>query len=377
MDVISFCSDLIRCKSVTPQDDGALNLISNFLSAVGFETRILTFQSDDGRNVVKNLFAEYRNAGDKILGFIGHSDVVPAGEDWEVDPFAAIQKYGYLIGRGVADMKGGIAAFCCAAAQFVRQSFDGTIEIFITGDEEVGSSEGMQSLLKWATESNRIPQYCLIGEPSSDAQLGDRIYLGHRGSLNVEVKSFGKQGHSAYPGGYKNSLAALCKYIAKISDYPWKHEDKRFPKTNLEVTMLFTNNYAANVIPDLSTANLNIRFGADYTVEELKTILEQEAKSFDSAFAFQPSGEAYYCNDEFLKNTLSGAITDIVGINPYFSAAGGTSDGRFMIRHCNIIEFGLPDATIHQKNEKVKLEDLKNLEKIYLLFLKKYFFHDS
>jgi succinyl-diaminopimelate desuccinylase len=141
--------------------------------------------------------------------------------------------------------------------------------------------------------------------------------------------------------------------------------------------MLFTNNYAANVVPDLSTANLNIRFGADYTTEELKTIVQQEAKGFDGAFTFRPSGEAYYCDNEFLKNTLSAAIKTIVGINPCFSAAGGTSDGRFMIRYCNIIEFGLPDSTIHQKNEKVKVEDLKNLEKIYLLFLKKYFSHDS
>ncbi|MDR2723693.1 MAG: succinyl-diaminopimelate desuccinylase [Holosporaceae bacterium] len=374
MDVVSFCSDLIRCKSVTPEDDGAIDYISKFLSSVGFKTQILTFKSKDGNNIIKNLFAEYGTSDKKSLGFIGHSDVVPAGEHWEEDPFAAVQKDGFLYGRGVADMKGGIAAFCCAAAQFVRHHFDGTIEFFVTGDEEVGSPEGMQSLLKWAIENNRIPNYCLIGEPSSDIQLGDRIYLGHRGSLNVVINSRGQQGHSAYPVNYKNSLINLCRYIVKISDYPWKYKDSRFPETNLEATMLFTSNYAPNIVPDWSSANLNIRFGDNYTIEKLKTIIEQEAEGFDNlSFAFLSSGEAYYCDNEFLKSKLSLAIKEIVGIEPSFSAAGGTSDGRFMVHNCNVIEFGLPDSTIHQKNERVKVEDLENLRMIYLSFLKKYF----
>ncbi|MDR2781177.1 MAG: succinyl-diaminopimelate desuccinylase [Holosporaceae bacterium] len=374
MNVIEFCSDLIKCKSVTPNDDGAIEYLAHFLSSIGFETKVLTFSSADNSNTIKNLFAKYGCSDEKVLGFIGHSDVVPAGNNWDVDPFAAVQNNGFLIGRGVADMKGGIAAFCCAIAKFVQRPFFGTIEFFITGDEEVGSYEGIQSLIKWAVENNHIPHDCLIGEPSSDSQLGDRIYLGHRGSLNVMVKSRGKQGHSAYPANYKNSLANLCKYVAKISDYKLKYENKKFPQTNLEVTMLFTDNCAMNVVPELSSANLNIRFGDDYTSEILKTVIEQEAKEFNElAFDFYPSGEAYYCDDERLKNILSESIKEIVGISPSFSAAGGTSDGRFMIKHCNVIEFGVRDATIHQKNEKVKIEDLQNLEKIYLAFLEKYF----
>jgi succinyl-diaminopimelate desuccinylase len=359
---------------VTPNDDNALEYIAKFLSSAGFETEILIFQSKNGKNTVKNLFARHGNSREKVLGFVGHSDVVPAGDGWDSDPFSPIFRDGFLIGRGAADMKGGIAAFCCAASEFVKHPFGGTIEFFITGDEEIGSFEGIQSLIKWAAENNFIPHDCLIGEPTSNAQLGDRIYLGHRGSLNVTVKSHGKQGHSAYPSNYKNSLANLCKYVAKIGDYPWKHDDKRFPPINAEVTLLFCDNCAVNVVPEWSSANLNIRFGDDYNAEKLEAILRKEAESFGGlSFDFSSSGEAYYCDDARLKSMLSSSIVEVLGVNPSFSAAGGTSDGRYMIRHCSVIEFGLSDSAIHQKNEKIKIEDLKNLEKVYFSFLKKYF----
>jgi succinyl-diaminopimelate desuccinylase len=373
MDVVSFCSDLIKCKSVTPANDGAIEYIDDFLASVGFETKILTFMSSDKLNVVNNLFAKFGSSKRKILGFLGHSDVVPAGDDWKVDPFSAAQSDGFLIGRGAADMKGGIAAFCCAARQFVKRRFDGTIEIFITGDEEIGSHEGIPSVIQWATENTCIPNDCLIGEPSSNLNLGDRVYLGHRGSMNVKVKSIGKQGHVAYPANYQNSLSKLCKYIAKAVDYEWKYKNTKFPRTNLEPTLLYTNNYAANVAPEKSSANLNIRFGDDYSSENIKQILSDMAKPFDLSLEFNVSGEAYYGDDANLKSLLANAIKETTGINAEFSAAGGTSDGRHMIKHCNIIEFGLQDSSIHQKNEMVKIADLENLEKIYFRFIEKYF----
>ncbi|MDR2068065.1 MAG: succinyl-diaminopimelate desuccinylase [Holosporaceae bacterium] len=373
MDVISLCSDLIRCKSVTPIDDGAIECVSSFLKSLGFETTVLTFSSPDGSNSIKNLFAKYGSSKRKTLGFLGHTDVVPPGNDWETDPFAALQKNGFLIGRGAVDMKGSVSAFCCAVQQFIRQKFDGTIEFFITGDEEVGSYEGTRSLIKWVCENAYMPDDCLIGEPSSQKNLGDVISLGHRGSMNVMVKSYGKQGHSAYPENYKNSLSDLCRYVAKMVNYAWKHEDKRFPSTNLEPTLLFASNYAVNVVPDESSANLNIRFGGDYSADSLKQILLDEAKEFELSLEFFLSGEPYYCNDENLKRILSAAIKETSAIDPVFSTAGGTSDGRYMIRYCNIIEFGLLDAAMHQKNERVKISDLRKLEEIYLAFLQKYF----
>ena len=368
MDVVSFCSELIKRKSVTPNDDGIADYVADFLSSIGFETRILEFKSADGKNVVKNLFAKYGHSRDKVLGFLGHLDVVPAGDGWNA--FAAEQKDGCLIGRGVADMKGGAAAFCCAVAEYVKQDFNGTISFFLTCDEEIGSFEGTQSLIKWAKENNELPNDCLIGEPSSDMILGDRVYAGHRGSMNVMVRSHGKQGHVAYSS--QNSLTGLCRYIARMADYNWRYENKKFPKTKIEPTLLYTNNYAVNVVPDESSANINIRYGADYTATELQEIFKREAAEFNLDLEFKVSGDACYCESD-LQNILADSIREVMGVQPKFSAEGGISDGRYMIEHCNIIEFGLQDATIHQKNEHVKISDLYALEKIYAAFLKRYF----
>jgi succinyl-diaminopimelate desuccinylase len=371
----------MKCKSVTPHDDGAISVIDCFLRSCGFETKMLTFVSSDKSNAVVNLFANFdgRSAeGAPSLGFLGHSDVVPAGDGWDTDPFGAVQNDGYLVGRGIADMKGGIAAFCSAAANFVRKrghDFSGAIKILITGDEEVGSPEGARSLINWCCENNQLPMDCIIGEPSSKIMLGDRIYVGHRGSLNVKAKSVGKQGHVAYPAGYINSLANVCKFVANILDYEWKYKDHRFPKTNAEPTLLFTTNYAANVVPDLSSVNINVRFGSDYSAEGLKRIFTEIAARFGVELEFELNGNAYYCYDQRLVSLLASAIESITGISPQFSAAGGTSDGRYMASHCNIIEFGVQDATIHQKNEKIKIDDLLNLERIYETFMDKYFFN--
>ena len=156
-------------------------------------------------------------------------------------------------------------------------------------------------------------------------------------------------------------------------EYEWKHKDKSFPKTNFEPTMLFTNNYAENVAPEESSANINIRYSSDYNSEDLKKICEQEAKEYNVSLDFNVSGDAYCCDNEKLKSLISSAINEVTGENPEFSCAGGTSDGRYMIKYCNIIEFGLLDANMHQKNERAKIDDLLCLSKIYHAFIKRYF----
>ncbi|MBO7454155.1 MAG: succinyl-diaminopimelate desuccinylase [Alphaproteobacteria bacterium] len=372
MDVVRFCSDLVRCKSVTPADDGAIDYISEFLKGLGFETKILKFS--EGDRTVRNLFAKFEKGKGANLGFLGHSDVVPAGDGWDSDPFDPILLDGFLIGRGVADMKGGISAFCCAVEKFVREkSFSGSIRIFVTGDEEIGSYQGIRSLLNWAKGRGEIPNDCLVGEPSSDKEVGDRVYIGHRGSINVKAKSVGKQLHVACSQNETNSLAQICRYVAAMKDYEWKYEDRRFPKTNLEPTLLFTGNYAENIVPGESSANVNIRFGADYNSEQIKRILSEKAAPLGIELSFRVSGEAYCCDDERLKNLISAAIKNTTGLTPRFSTGGGTSDGRHMIKHCNVIEFGIQDRTMHQSNERVKIEDLRKLENIYFEFLRLYF----
>ena len=372
MNVIKFCSDLVRCKSVTPIDDGAIDYISNFLKKLGFETKILEFSEKE--RTVRNLFAKFEREEGANLGFLGHSDVVPAGDGWDSDPFEPIIQEGFLIGRGVADMKSGISAFCCAVSKFIKEkSFNGSIRVFITGDEEVGSYQGIQSVLDWAKAKGEIPDDCLVGEPSSNKEVGDRVFLGHRGSINVQAKSVGEQLHVAFSRNNTNSLAQICGYITAMKNYEWKYEDKRFPKTNLEPTLLFTGNYAQNVIPGESSANLNIRFGADYDSDQIKSILSEKAKQFGIGLNFIVNGESYFCDNERLKNLMASAIKNAIGLTPRFSAEAGTSDGRFMIKCCNVIEFGVPVEMMHRSNEKVKIDDLRKLEDIYFEFLKLYF----
>lgn len=372
MDVIKFCSDLVRCKSVTPVDDGAIDYISEFLKNLGFETQILEFSEEE--RTVRNLFAKFERGEGANFGFLGHCDVVPAGDGWDTDPFQPVERDGFLIGRGVADMKGGISAFCCAVSKFIREkSFNGSIRVFITGDEEVGSYQGIPSVLDWAKEKGEIPDDCLVGEPSSDKEVGDRVFLGHRGSINVQAKSVGRQLHVAFSQNNINSLAQICRYVSAMKDYEWKHEDNRFPKTNLEPTLLFTGNYAQNVIPGESSANLNIRFGADYDADQIKQILAEKAAKFEVTLSFVVNGEPYYCDNEKLKSLMSSAIKNATGLIPRFSAEAGTSDGRFMIEYCNVIEFGVQVEMMHRNNEKVKINDLKKLENVYFEFLKLYF----
>lgn len=367
--VIDLCSKLINYESTTPAKRDVFDFLASFLYELGFETKILSFSSESG-NIVYNLFAKRGNPNSqKSLGFLGHIDVVPAGDNWNSNPFNAEVKDGYLIGRGVADMKSGIAAFLSAVQ---KSQSTGCIEIFITGDEEVGSYEGTQALLHWMQRNEKFPSCCLIGEPSSINRTGDRVYLGHRGSINVRVVSEGKQGHVAFPSNFDNALSKLCKYISKMKSYQWIYKDTRFPRTNLEPTMLNNKNIAVNVVSDMSSANINVRFSGDYTFETLKRIF-QENNNDDLKLQFDCSAEAYCCENNALNELISASIFENVGIYPVFSAAGGTSDGRFMKDYCDVIEFGVPDTTIHQKNEKVKISDIEDLERVYITFMSKYF----
>lgn len=372
MDVVKFCSDLVRFKSVTPVDDGAIDYLSEFLKNLGFETQVLEFSEKE--RTVRNLFAKFERGKGANLGFLGHCDVVPAGDGWDSDPFEPIIQDGFLIGRGVADMKGGISAFCCAVSKFVKEkSFNGSIRVFITSDEEFGAYQGIPSVLDWANSKGEIPDDCLVGEPTSNREVGDRVFLGHRGSINVQAKSVGRQLHVAFSQNNANSLAQICRYVATMKDYEWKYEDKRFPKTNLEPTLLFTGNYAQNVIPEESSANLNIRFSADYNADQIKQILSEKAAEFEVTLSFIVNGEPYYCDNERLKSLMASAIKNVTGLTPRFSADAGTSDGRYMIKYCNVIEFGTQINMMHRSNEKVRVSDLKKLEDIYFEFLKLYF----
>jgi len=374
---LEICSDLVAFNTVTPGGRSILEYAESILKKLGFRVEILTFQSQDGTNVVDNLYAEYvSNQNGRKLGFLGHLDVVPPGDAWSFDPFKATISDGKLYGRGIADMKGGAGCFLAALENSIA-SIDGTVSIFLTCDEEIGTYEGTRALLDWAVEHNKIPDHCLIGEPSSDKKICDRIYIGHRGSVNIEAHASGIQAHSAYVSkDTKNSaLEKICSFINDVSAYDFKHNDKRFPECIASATMISSANIAQNVIPASSSVNFNVRFSADYTSGDIVDIFRALAEKYEISITYTPSGEPYICEDVVLLDVASSSIIDVLGYKPTYSAGGGTSDGRFMIKHCPIVEMGMVDATIHQVDEHVDVGDCEKLASVYKRFIERYFGH--
>lgn len=367
------CKDLIEFNTITPGGIEILEYIEHFLSKLGFKVEILTFTSQDKKNVVHNLYAEYGSGG-KNLGFLGHLDVVPPGEGWDFDPFKCTCHDGFIYGRGIADMKGGAGCFLAALEEKISE-INGRISVFLTCDEEVGTYEGGQALLDWAQANNKLPDHCLIGEPSSDQKICDRIYIGHRGSINILATAHGVQSHSAYVAnsGKNNALEKICAYVHEIMMYRFKHDDLRYPECTISPTLINNSNIAENVVPDWCCVNFNVRFSADYTFESVVQIFKDIAKKYDISIEYKKSGDAYICEDGRLLNTASRSILDALGYSPKYSAGGGTSDGRFMNKYCPVIEFGMPDGTIHKINEHVRLGDCEKLTEVYKRFLEIYF----
>lgn len=371
---IDICSDLINIQTVTPGGNEIIKYVSDFLEKLGFTTKHLVFSSKDGTNVIDNLYAEYSAGVGPNLGFLGHLDTVPPGDGWKTDPFKCVHVDGQLYGRGIADMKGGAGCFL-AALQEALKHIKGSLSIFLTCDEEIGSYEGMQALLDWAVHNNKIPDHCLIGEPSSNVNICDRIYIGHRGSINIQAHASGEQAHSAYvsPQTKNSALEKMCEFVVDIKYYKFKHDDLRFPDNIASATIMHNSNVAVNVIPSSADANFNVRFSADYTSADIVEIFKNLAKKYDISITYKLSGDPYICEDEFLLQIASQSVSDVLGYLPEYSAGGGTSDGRFMIKHCPVIEMGMVDATIHKVDEHVKADDCEKLANVYKKFIELYF----
>lgn len=371
---IDICSDLVSIKTVTPGGEEVIRYVSNLLDNLGFTTRHLVFTSKDGKNVVDNLYAEYCCGKGRNLGFLGHLDTVPPGDGWSTDPFKCTCIGGEMYGRGIADMKGGAGCFL-ASLQKTLQHVKGTLSVFFTCDEEIGSYEGTQALLDWALRNNKVPDHCLIGEPSSDKNICDRIYIGHRGSINIQAQAGGEQAHSAYISEQtKNSaLEKLCEFIIEIKNYKFKHDDTRFPENIASATIVHSSNIAVNVIPGRADVNFNVRFSADYTSSDIVEIFRDIAVKYGISIIPKPSGEPYICEDKLLLQIASQSINDVLGYSPEYSAGGGTSDGRFMIKYCPVIEMGMVDATIHKVDEHVNAADCEKLAEVYERFIELYF----
>jgi succinyl-diaminopimelate desuccinylase len=369
IDPVAFAQALIRCPSVTPARGEVFDVLETALKPLGFTIhRWVMGEPPDGPT--ENMVAT-RGDGSPHFGFAGHLDVVPAGEGWDGDPFAAGLRDGLLVGRGANDMKSAIAAFVSAVSRLGESA--GTISLLITGDEEGYSVYGTPRIIDWLNERRIRPDMILIGEPTSVDRLGDTVKIGRRGSVNMWIEVPGVQGHVAYPHRGKNPIAPLARVIAALDSLHLDDGSEQFPPSNLEFTSISTPTSASNVIPGSATAQLNIRFnnlqrGADL-VKLVEEIAEREAPG--STVKARISGEAFLTPPGQLYDVVVAAIEEETGITPELSTSGGTSDGRFLIQLCPVVDFGLPNATMHKVGECAAVEDIRTLSRIYERIVRK------
>jgi succinyl-diaminopimelate desuccinylase len=374
---LNLCRALVRCRSVTPEDGGALGVLDAALKQAGFATQRLTF-SEPGTPDIDNLYARFGTSA-PFLVFAGHTDVVPVGDAarWRFDPFAGEVVEGVVWGRGVADMKGGVAAFAAAACAFVAQhgSDKGSIGFLITGDEEGPAINGTEKLLRWAYEKGERFDHCIVGEPTSRHVLGDTIKIGRRGSLNGTLIVAGRQGHAAYPERADNPIPKLMRLLDALTAAPLDKGTPHFDASNLEIVSVDVGNPAFNVIPAQARARVNVRFNDLWTPETLAAELRRRLDSVGMKFTleFEPcNAPAFLTTPDAFTKLVADAVERKTGRRPALSTSGGTSDARFIRAYCPVVEFGLVGATAHMVDEHVAVADLEGLTEIYAAILEDY-----
>jgi len=369
LDPIAFATQLINCPSVTPAQGEIFQLLDDALTSLGFTVhRWVLGEPPDGPT--ENMVA-IRGEGGPHFGFAGHLDVVPAGEGWNGDPFAAEIVDGLLVGRGANDMKSAIAAYVAAVSRI--EAGAGTLSLLITGDEEGYATWGTPRIIDWLNERSIRPDMILIGEPTSVDRLGDTVKIGRRGSVNMWIEVPGVQGHVAYPHRTKNPIPPLARVIGALDALHLDDGNDVFPPSNLEFTAVSTPTGASNVIPGSATAQLNIRFNNLQRGAELVKLVEEiaEREAPGATVRARISGEAFLTPPGPLYDVVVEAIEEETGAKPELSTSGGTSDGRFLIQLCPVVDFGLPNATMHKVGECAAVEDIRALSRIYERILRK------
>lgn len=375
MDVISVAQDLIRCPSITPKNEGVMEVLIRHLEVIGFTCHRMTF-SDAPGEPTENLYARIGTAQPNLC-FAGHVDVVPVGDRaaWSVDPFAALVKDGYLYGRGTEDMKGAIAAFVAAAAEFAKNPFNGSLSLLITGDEEGVAVNGTRKVLPWLKSKGEVIDGCIVGEPTNPSTLGEMAKIGRRGSAYGVITVKGKQGHAAYPEMADNPVTTMLQVLHKLKYTPIDGGSKFFPPSNLEITSIDVDNLAGNVIPAHAVARFNIRFNDQHNAETIRAWVQQQIDSVPGNYDLQwrVSGESFLTPPGKLSEILKNSVQEVTGIEPVLSTTGGTSDARFIKDICPVVEFGTTGARAHAVDERVLVEDLQKLKNIYLRVMQQFF----
>lgn len=375
VDPVSLLQELIRCPSVTPEDAGAQDILKNRLKKIGFQIIDLPYGEGDDR--ILNFFARY-GTGSPHFCFAGHTDVVPVGQkSWNNDPFSGEIKDGIMYGRGACDMKGGIAAFVIAVENFLSQNkdFKGSLSFLITGDEEGPGVNGTAKVLGWMKDNDHIPDFCLVGEPTSIESLGDVVKIGRRGSLNAVIEVEGIQGHVAYPHLADNPIHKLISILSMLTNPALDEGNEWFQPSSVQVTSVDVGNNVTNIIPPTATARVNIRFNSLHTGASLTEWITKQCHSVTQTcnINISVSGEAFLTQPGFEVKALSAAIHQVNGATARLDTGGGTSDARFISQYCPVAEFGLVGQTMHKVNEAVAIEELKQLSTIYLQLMENIF----
>ena len=378
---LQLAKELMKFPSITPRDAGVMRFLEKKLKKMGFKTKILNFKEKNFQPV-KNLYARLGSKGPNFC-FAGHLDVVPPGniKDWTVNPFRPSIKKGHLIGRGANDMKGSVAAFVSAISVFLsnNKSFNGSISLLITGDEEGDAVNGTKKVVDYLKKKKEKINFCLVGEPTNPNKLGEMIKIGRRGSLTGKIEIIGMQGHVAYPHRANNPSTIIINILSELKNIKFDKGTKNFQPTNLEVTKINIDNNADNVIPKSANATFNIRFNNKHSSGSIKKrlnkILSKINKKNKSKYKinYRVSGEAFLTKQNATTNMIQNVVKKITKVRPKLSTTGGTSDARFLKNISPCLEFGLVGKTMHKIDEAVSLKDLKKLTKIYANILDNYF----
>jgi succinyl-diaminopimelate desuccinylase len=375
LDPVALTQALIRRRSVTPADAGAMDVVEQALAGLGFDCRRMKFGE------IENLYARHGLQGPNLC-FAGHTDVVPVGEAaaWSVDPFEAKIQDGVLIGRGATDMKSAIAAFIAAAeGALAAGEVRGSLSLLITGDEEGHATHGTKAVVAALQAEGETISHCLVGEPTSSSQFGDMIKIGRRGSMSAYITVEGVQGHVAYPQRAANPIPVLIRLLAALQARRLDEGYAEFQPSNLEVTTIDVGNPATNVIPKIAKARLNIRFNPSHTGPALGEWIRAEAAKAGEDFGgkvearIEVSGEAFLTEPGDFVGVVAEAVEAVAGRTPELSTTGGTSDARFIRAMCPVVELGLVGATMHAVDERTPISEIRQLTDVYRRLIRRYF----
>ncbi len=363
-DAIQLATALIAAPSVTPATGTVFDVLEAALASKGFSVdRFVCGEAPDGP--VENMFATRAGTSTQAphFAFAGHLDVVPPGDGWTSDAFAPEIRGDMLYGRGAVDMKGSIAAFVAA----IPEANAGRISLIITGDEEGPAVYGTVALIDHMKARGLIPDLCLVGEPTSVHKLGDMVKIGRRGSVNMWINVPGMQGHVAYPHLADNPIPKLVRILARIDGIVLDEGTDWFQASNIELTDINVGNHATNVIPNEARARISIRFNDLHSGEALTAMIRAIVHdvSTDATLEARISGEAFLTPPGAFSALISSAIESATGFAPELSTTGGTSDARFLSKLCPVVEFGLPNATMHKLDEAAAISDINLLTQIY------------